>query len=127
MTKDGFSNLKEFKEYREKMNAIILEKGNKQTKRFFNLDTRVYDDGALDIKTKEMMGLAASTVLRCDDCISYHVIRCAELGVSEAEFFELMNVALVVGGSIVIPHFRRAVELFLECQEIKKKGEKLQL
>ncbi|MFW9993002.1 MAG: carboxymuconolactone decarboxylase family protein [Candidatus Odinarchaeota archaeon] len=109
------------------MNSIILERGNKLTKRFFALDTRVYDDGVLDTKIKEMLGLVASTVLRCDDCISYHIIRCVELGLSEEEFFELMNVALVVGGSIVIPHFRRAVDRFLECKEIKDKGEKLEL
>ncbi|MHA2298681.1 MAG: carboxymuconolactone decarboxylase family protein [Candidatus Hodarchaeales archaeon] len=109
------------------MNAIILEKGNVQTKRFFALDSRVYEGGALDTKIKEMLGLIASTVLRCDDCISYHVIRCVELELTEEEFFELMNVALVVGGSIIIPHFRRAVDLFLECKDIKEKGGNMHL
>ncbi|HEX5872026.1 MAG TPA: carboxymuconolactone decarboxylase family protein [Longimicrobium sp.] len=93
------------------MNARILEAGNLEIKRFFALDTRCYEAGALDVKTKELLGLVASMVLRCDDCITYHVIRCKEEGVTDAEFFETFNVGLIVGGSIVIPHLRRAVDM----------------
>jgi AhpD family alkylhydroperoxidase len=103
------SRLKEFREFREAMNARILEAGNLEIKRFFALDARAYEAGALPSKTKELMGLAASLVLRCDDCIAYHVVRCAEEGTTREEMFEAFNVALVVGGSITIPHIRRAV------------------
>ena len=101
------------------MNKIILEKGNTQTKRFFALDSRVYEDGTLDQKMKELLGLVASTVLRCDDCITYHVIQCVDQGITEEQFLEAMNIALVVGGSIVIPHYRRAVETFEESKKMK--------
>jgi AhpD family alkylhydroperoxidase len=101
--------LEEFREFREKMNGRILESDNLEIKRFFALDTRAYADGALAVRTKELLGLTASMVLRCDDCITYHVVRCKEEGVTRAEFLEAFNVALVVGGSIVIPHLRRAV------------------
>ena len=101
--------LEAFRHFREKMNAAILAAGNATINRFFALDTRVYEDGALPAKTKELVGLVASLVLRCDDCVTYHVIRCREEGVSDAEFFDAFAVALVVGGSIVIPHLRRAV------------------
>lgn len=101
--------LEEFRKFREGMNARILESGNLEIKRFFALDTRAYESGALSTKTKELLGLVASMVLRCDDCITYHVVRCKEEGVERAEFLEAFNVALVVGGSIVIPHLRRAV------------------
>jgi AhpD family alkylhydroperoxidase len=101
-------SLEEFRHFREKMNAAILEAGNVTINRFFALDTRTYDAGALPVKTKELLGLVASMVLRCDDCITYHVIRCREEGVSDAEFHDAFAVALVVGGSIVIPHLRRA-------------------
>jgi AhpD family alkylhydroperoxidase len=103
--------LKQFREFRERMNARILESGNLEIKRFFALDTRAYEAGALPVKTKELMGLVASLVLRCDDCITYHIVRCREEGVTREEFFETLNVALVVGGSITIPHIRRAVEM----------------
>lgn len=109
-------SLREFREYREKMNRKILERGNLQTKRFFNLDTQVYDDGALSRKTKELLGLVGSLVLRCDDCVTYHMIICVEQKVTDAEFFEAFNIALVVGGSIVIPHLRHAVEMLEECR-----------
>ncbi|MFG0328014.1 MAG: carboxymuconolactone decarboxylase family protein [Phycisphaerales bacterium JB037] len=95
--------------------------GTLNTKRFFNLDGRVYEDGALDAKTKELLGLVASMVLRCDDCISYHVAQCKEAGISREEFFETFSVALVVGGSIVIPHLRRAVD-FLDQLEAGESG-----
>jgi AhpD family alkylhydroperoxidase len=104
------SRLEEFRRFRERMNERILEAGNLEIKRFFALDTRSYEPGALDAKTKELLGLVASMVLRCDDCVTYHIIRCREEGVSDAEFLEAFNVGLVVGGSIVIPHLRRAVD-----------------
>ncbi len=115
-------SLKEFKAYREKMNEKILERGNLQIKRFFNLDTQAYNDGALSRKTKEMMGLVASLVLRCDDCVTYHIIQCVEQKVSDAEFFEVFNVGLIVGGSIVIPHLRSAVEMLEECRRKEKQS-----
>ncbi len=99
----------EFNEFRARMNERILSEENLVIKRFFNLDTNVYKDGALSAKVKDMMGLVASLVLRCDDCVRYHVQSCKEKGVKKDEFFEIFGVALVVGGSIVIPHLRRAV------------------
>jgi AhpD family alkylhydroperoxidase len=99
----------EFQQSREKLNAAIFAADNLVVNRFFNLDSRTYEDGALNAKTKELLGLVASLVLRCDDCITYHVVRCHEEGVSRDEFFEAFSVGLVVGGSIVIPHLRRAV------------------
>jgi len=109
------------------MNKRILAADNLGIKRFFALDTRAYEKGALDAKTKELMGLVASTVLRCNDCITYHVIRCVQEGVSDAEFLEALNVALVVGGSITIPHLRRAVDILDQCRHKQKKHEKLGL
>lgn len=106
--------LKEFREFREKMNERILAAKNLQINRFFTLDGHAYGPGALEEKTKEFCGLTASLVLRCDDCIAYHVIRCKELGATDAQMFEAFNVGLVVGGSIVIPHLRRAVALLDE-------------
>jgi AhpD family alkylhydroperoxidase len=103
--------LEQFRIYREQMNARILEKGTTTTRRFFNLDSRCYDGGALPGLTKELLGLVASLVLRCDDCVSYHLIRCVQLGASDQEITEALDVGLVVGGSIVIPHLRRAREL----------------
>ena len=105
-------DLNEFKAYREKMNKIIVESGNLDLKRFFALDSAVYREGALDPKTKELLGLVASTVLRCDDCILYHIDRCIEEGMTAEEFQEVMGIALVVGGSIAIPHVRTAFEMF---------------
>jgi AhpD family alkylhydroperoxidase len=115
-------SLQEFKAYREKMNEKILERGNLQIKRFFNLDTRAYNDGALSRKVKELMGLVASLVLRCDDCITYHIIQCVEQKVSDAEFFEVFNIGLIVGGSITIPHLRSAVEMLEECRRKEKRS-----
>ena len=115
--------LDEFRSYRERMNKRILSAGNLGIKRFFALDSRAYEKGALDVKTKELLGLVASTVLRCNDCITYHVIRCVQEGVSDSEFFEAMNVALIVGGSITIPHIRRAVDVLDQCR--KKQSVKL--
>jgi len=102
-------SLEAFRHVREKMNAAILASDNLTIKRFFALDTRAYEDGALPARTKELLGLVASLVLRCDDCITYHLVRCREEGVSDAEMFDAASVALIVGGSIVIPHLRRAV------------------
>ena len=108
--------LQEFNEFRQRMNERILGHDNQVVRRFFALDTQTYKDGALDLKTKELLGLVASMVLRCDDCISYHIAQCKEAGVNRDEFFETFSVALIVGGSIVIPHLRRAVD-FLDQVE----------
>jgi AhpD family alkylhydroperoxidase len=102
--------LEEFETYRHKMNERIDAIDHLGIKRFFNLDTKAYDDGALSAKTKELLGLVASMVLRCNDCIDYHVIQCVDAGWTDEEIFDAFNVGLVVGGSIVIPHLRHAVE-----------------
>jgi ribonuclease HI len=99
-----------FREERERQNEIVLSQGSLQTKRFFALDTRVYQDGALPARTKELLGLVGSLVLRCDDCVLYHLLRCRELGLSSAEVAEALDVGLVIGGSITIPHLRQAHE-----------------
>jgi AhpD family alkylhydroperoxidase len=109
-------SLAEFQAHREKMNAKILATDNLEIKRFFNIDSNAYHQGHLDEKTKELLGLVASTVLRCDDCIAYHMIRCAQLGVTDGEFHETMSIALVVGGSITIPHLRYAFGLLEELR-----------
>jgi AhpD family alkylhydroperoxidase len=106
----------EFTAFRKRMNERILAEPNQVVRRFFALDTQTYQPGALDLKTKELLGLVASLVLRCDDCISYHVAQCTEAGVNRDEMFEAFSVGLVVGGSIVIPHLRRAVD-FLDRLE----------
>jgi len=111
--------LEEFTKSRERMNKRILETDNRAIKRFFSVDTLTYEPGALDVRTKEMLGLVASLVLRCDDCVSYHLQQCRKEGVTEAELYDIFSVGLVVGGSIVIPHLRRAVA-FLD--EMKEKG-----
>lgn len=116
------SKVTEFNNYRSRMNDKILAADNKVIKRFFNLDTNTYQDGALSAKTKEMLGLVASMVLRCDDCIKYHIEKCYKLGVTKAEVFEIYAVANVVGGSICIPHMRRAVE-FWEALENEKNND----
>lgn len=120
-------DLDKFKRYRQRLNTRILSRGNLEIKRFFALDSRAYEKGALDCKTKELLGLVASTVLRCDDCITYHTIRCVQEGVSDEEFFEAINVGLVVGGSITIPHVRRAVDVLDKCRKKQAKGESLNL
>ena len=106
----------EFTAFRQRMNERILAEPNQVVRRFFALDTQAYQAGALDVKTKELLGLVASLVLRCDDCISYHVAQCREAGVRRDEMFETFSIGLVVGGSIVIPHLRRAVD-FLDKLE----------
>ncbi|NHK30436.1 MAG: carboxymuconolactone decarboxylase family protein [Asgard group archaeon] len=121
------TKLDDFKKYREKMNERILAIGNKVTSRFFALDTRAYEKGALSVKVKELLGLVASTVLRCNDCITYHIVNCVNEGVTTEEFFETMNIALIIGGSIVIPHYREAVEIFEECLKMKEEGKEIKL
>ena len=110
-------NVNEFNEYRQMMNERLLSaENNKIIKRIFNLDTNTYMDGALDTRTKEMLGLVSSMVLRCDDCIKYHLQKCYENNVSTAEIMEIFGVANLVGGTIVIPHTRRALEFWDELQ-----------
>lgn len=107
----------EFTAFRKRMNERILAEPNQVVRRFFALDTQTYQAGALDVKTKELLGLVASLVLRCDDCISYHVAQCKEAGVNRDEMFETFSVGLVVGGSIVIPHLRRAVDFLDQLEQ----------
>ncbi|GAB2657845.1 carboxymuconolactone decarboxylase family protein [Arenimonas aestuarii] len=120
--KEGGDRVAEFSAFRKRMNERILAEDNQVVRRFFALDTQTYRAGALDVKTKELMGLTASMVLRCDDCIAYHVAQCKQAGVSRDELFEAFSVALVVGGSIVIPHLRRAVD-FLDQLEGGEAGD----
>lgn len=108
----------EFNEFRSRMNDRILGTDNRAIKRFFGVDTLTYEPGALDARTKELLGLVASMVLRCDDCVAYHVQQCKEAGVTDEELMDAFSVALVVGGSIVIPHLRRAVA-FLDAWHAK--------
>ena len=106
-----------FTAFRQRMNERILSEPNQVIRRFFALDTQTYQAGALDLKTKELLGLVASLVLRCDDCVSYHVAQCKEAGVNRDEMFEAFSVGLVVGGSIVIPHMRRAVDFLDQLEQ----------
>ena len=106
--------IQDFNDYRTRMNEVILEKDNLVLKRFWSLDNQAYADGALNAKTKELLGLIASMVLRCDDCIKYHLGKSHELQVSTAEIYEVFAIANLVGGSIVIPHTRRAAEYWEE-------------
>ena len=110
----------EFNEYRQRMNDVILSKNNLVMKRLWNLDTNTYEAGALDVKTKEMLGLVASMVLRCDDCIKYHLGKSHELGITTDQMYEIFAVANIVGGTIVIPHTRRAAEYWEELGESTK-------
>ncbi len=104
------NKIEKFKEERERLNNIVMKFASLKIKRFFSLDSQAYRQGSIPVKYKELMGLVASLVLRCDDCITYHVYRCFEEGITTEEFEEAVNIALVVGGSIVIPHLRRAFE-----------------
>jgi AhpD family alkylhydroperoxidase len=113
------NRLDDFQTYRSKMNERIFEIDHLGIKRFFNLDSMAYKDGALDAKTKELLGLVASMVLRCNECIDYHVVQCIDAGCTNDELYESFNVALVVGGSIVIPHLRHAVESVDLCRQMK--------
>lgn len=111
--------VEEFQSFRKKMNERILGADNRAIKRFFGVDTLTYEPGKLDTKTKEMLGLVSSMVLRCDDCVSYHIMQCKKEGVTDEEMFEIFSVALTVGGSIVIPHLRRAVAFLDELKDSK--------
>jgi AhpD family alkylhydroperoxidase len=117
------THIQGFEAYRHEMNEKILGAGHLGIKRFFNLDTGCYADGALDARTKELLGLVASCVLRCDDCIDYHLIQCVKMGFSDEELYEALNVALVVGGSIFIPHMRHAFASIEELRELEAMGE----
>lgn len=117
MSETSDDRVKQFTDFRKRMNERILAEPNQVVRRFFALDTQTYQAGALDVKTKELLGLVASMVLRCDDCISYHVAQCKEAGVNRDEMFEAFSVGLVVGGSIVIPHLRRAVDFLDQLEQ----------
>ncbi len=108
--------LSDFHAFRQRMNELILGAGNLTINRFFALDHQAYQPGVLGTRTKEMLGLVASLVLRCDDCVTYHLVRCREEGVTREELLELFAVGLVVGGSIVIPHLRRAMARLEELE-----------
>lgn len=112
------SLVKQFNEYRSKMNEKIQSSDNLIIKRIFNLDTNAYAPGALDVKSKELIGLTCSLVLRCDDCVKYHLGKCKELGFSTAEVHEAVGVATLIGGTIVIPHLRRAYEYWEELANV---------
>tara|TARA_R110002072_G_scaffold29572_6_gene93337 strand:- start:169 stop:519 length:351 start_codon:yes stop_codon:yes gene_type:complete len=112
--------VKEFNDYRAKMNDKILADNNKVIKRIFNLDTNAFAEGALDVKTKELLGLVASTVLRCDDCVKYHLEASYNVGLKKEEVVEALSIATLVGGTIVIPHLRKAYE-FWDALEAKSK------
>jgi AhpD family alkylhydroperoxidase len=118
-------DLKEFNEFRSKMNERILGCGHVGLKRFWSLDGRAYRESALDEKTLELLGLATSMVLRCDDCVTYHLIRCVQLGVTDEELQDAVNVSLIVGGSITVPHIRRAFETIDRCRELQKSDPEL--
>ncbi|HET8886402.1 MAG TPA: carboxymuconolactone decarboxylase family protein [Salinimicrobium sp.] len=111
------SKVEEFNAYRQKMNDKILSDNNKIIKRIFNLDTNAYTEGALDVKTKELLGLVASMVLRCDDCVKYHLETCYKEGLSKEQVMESLSIATLVGGTIVIPHLRRAYEFWEELEK----------
>lgn len=113
--------IEQWESERNRLNTLVLDDAGQVTKRFYSLDHQTYRDGALDARTKELLGLVASAVLRCDDCITYHIRQCHELGFSTAEVDEAMSVALIVGGSIVIPHHRRAMDRW---RELVEEGEK---
>lgn len=111
------NSIEEFNSFRSAMNEKIMEADNKVIKRLFNLDTNAYAEGALDVPTKEMLGLACSMVLRCDDCVKYHLGKCYELKVTDEQLYEVFAIANIIGGTIVIPHLRRAVAYW---EELKK-------
>lgn len=111
------NKVEEFNEYRAKMNDKIVGSNNKILKRIFNLDTNAFAEGSVDKKTKEMIGLSSSMVLRCDDCVRYHLGKCFELGVTDEQVFEIFSIANLIGGTIVIPHLRRAIEFWEYLKE----------
>lgn len=109
-----------FKQERERLNAIVMKKAGTNAKRFYNIDWQVYQDGKLPAKTKELLGLVASLVLRCDDCILYHLIECHEKGITDEELEETMAIGMIVGGSITIPHIRRVWDAWEDMKGTKK-------
>ncbi|HHE39943.1 MAG TPA: carboxymuconolactone decarboxylase family protein [Candidatus Cloacimonetes bacterium] len=111
------SDIEDFEKERDESNKKVLDFSGKIVKRYFNLDFNTYQDGALSKKTKELLGLVSSFVLRCDDCISYHLIECKKQGVTDEELDEALSVGLVVGGTIAIPHLRRAIKTWLELKD----------
>jgi len=111
------NKVEEFNEYRAKMNDKIMGSNNKILKRIFNLDTNAFAEGSVDKKTKEMIGLSSSMVLRCDDCVRYHLGKCFDMGVTDDQVFEIFSIANLIGGTIVIPHLRRAVEYWEYLKE----------
>jgi AhpD family alkylhydroperoxidase len=111
------NKVQEFNEYRSKMNDTIIGSNNKIIKRIFNLDTNAFTEGAVDKVTKEMIGLSTSMVLRCDDCVKYHLSKCFELGVTDEQVYEVFSIANLIGGTIVIPHLRRVVEYWEALRE----------
>jgi AhpD family alkylhydroperoxidase len=114
--KMGQGKIERFEQERERLNQIVMKYGGTSIKRFFSIDSQVYRQGALPVKTKELLGLVSSLVLRCDDCIKYHIIRCHQEGLKDDELDEALAIALVVGGSITIPHLRRALEAWDELK-----------
>ena len=112
----GEGKIEEFQKERERLNQIVMKYGGTSIKRFFSIDSQVYSEGALPVKTKELLGLVSSLVLRCDDCVKYHIIRCHEEGLKDDELDEVLAIGLVVGGSITIPHLRRALEAWDELK-----------
>ncbi len=114
------TKIERFQKERQRLNKIVMKYGKTNIKRFYSIDSAVYKAGALPAKTKELLGLVASLVLRCDDCVKYHIIQCHKQGVSDKEFEEALSIALVVGGSIVIPHLRRAFEGWEEVRKDNK-------
>jgi AhpD family alkylhydroperoxidase len=113
-------NLEEYNKFRKEMNERILNCGHLGLKRFWALDSRAYEKGALDEKTLELLGLTTSMVLRCDDCVTYHIVRCIQLGITDEELYDALNVCVIVGGSITVPHIRRAFETIDNCRELEK-------
>lgn len=113
-------SIKKFKRERDKLNTIVMKYAGKNLKRFYSLDSQVYRSGALSSKVKELLGVVSSLVLRCDDCIKYHIVRCHEEGVTDAEMDEALVIGLAVGGSITIPHLRRAFEAWGELKNSRK-------
>jgi len=113
-------DLNEFNRFRKELNEKILNCGHLGLKRFWALDSRAYEENALDVKTLELLGLTTSMVLRCDDCVAYHIIRCVQLGFTDAELHDALNICVIVGGSITVPHIRRAFETLEKCRELEK-------